>query len=177
MKTNAVPYYDLSDNETGCCPRFDPVGWDDQILHFKDKPFVRAVSKSAMHVPLNMGQVFERVQIHLEDAGALDPENMIILSRDLSPWQEEHLFSIPEDADIEGEEIVTLSGEYLTRVFEGPYREARSWHHQMEVAAKARGRTAEEIYFFYTSCPRCAKAYGENYLVGVAKLSEPAPPS
>jgi hypothetical protein len=33
-----------------------------------------------------------------------------------------------------------------------------------------RGRTLETLYFFYTTCPKCAKHYGKNYVVGIAKL-------
>ena len=28
----------------------------------------------------------------------------------------------------------------------------------------------DTTYFFYTTCPRCAKHYGKNYVVGVAKV-------
>lgn len=41
MELNKLPFYDASDNPTGCCPRFKPEGWDKQELHFKDKPFVK----------------------------------------------------------------------------------------------------------------------------------------
>jgi hypothetical protein len=42
MQTNALPKYDQSVNTTGCCPRFDPTGWDGAELHFREKPFLRA---------------------------------------------------------------------------------------------------------------------------------------
>jgi|GEM_PF-6162261 len=58
MQINEWPRYDISINTTGCCPKFDPEGWDRQDSHFRDKPMVRAVTMSAMHVPLNMGRVF-----------------------------------------------------------------------------------------------------------------------
>jgi hypothetical protein len=38
----------------------------------------------------------------------------------------------------------------------------------------ARGRTLERLYFGYTTCPKCAKAYGKNYVVLFAKVSAPA---
>ena len=34
-----------------------------------------------------------------------------------------------------------------------------------------RGQEPKNIYFFYTTCPKCAKAYGKNYVVGVAQLA------
>jgi len=168
MQTNAFPTMDISDNTTGCCPRFHPEGWDNQQLHFKDKKFVRAMTRSAMHVPWNMGRVFTRVQEHIEDASAVAPEKEVVLSRDPSPWQGEHFFSV--EKDVPGEEMTTLSGDFITRVFEGPYHKAKDFDHDMQVAATAMGKTAKEVYFFYTTCPKCAKASGKNYMVGVARV-------
>lgn len=168
MQTNALPHYDDSVNTTSCCPKFNPDGWDGQELHFENKEFIRATTKSLMHVPLNMGQVFSRVQGHIEDADAYDPGNYIVLSRDLSAWESEHLFAISKP--VPDEETVTMSGDFITNVFEGPYREAKTWHEKMKELARARGGTSGEVYFFYTTCPKCAKAYGKNCIVGVARI-------
>lgn len=168
MQTNTFPKQDISDNATGCCARFKPEGWDNQHLHFEDKKFLRATTRSAMHIPWNMGQVFGRVQRHIEDVAAVDPASEIVLSRDTSAWEAEHFFAV--DKDVPGEEMTTLSGDFITRVFEGPYRKAKDFAHDMEIAAKVMGRTAKRVYFFYTTCPKCAKAYGENYMVGVAEI-------
>jgi hypothetical protein len=32
-------------------------------------------------------------------------------------------------------------------------------------------RALETLYFFYTTCPKCAKHYGKNYVVAVAKVT------
>ncbi len=72
--------------------------------------------------------------------------------------------------DVPGEDMVPLSGEFLTRVFEGPYRKAKDWAHDMEVAAAAAGRTAQRVFMFYTTCPGCARAYGQNYVIGLAQI-------
>jgi hypothetical protein len=167
MKMNELPHYDDSDNPTGCCPRFNPEGWDGQDLHFKNKNFVRATTKSAMHVPLNMGRVFERVQRKMSDAGAYDPDDCIVLSRDLSPWKAEHLFAV--SAPVPEEERVTLTGDFVTKVFEGRYRHAKDWYAEMQGLAIAAGATPDEVYFFYTTCPKCAKTYGKNYVVGLVR--------
>ncbi len=169
MQTNVTPVFDDSVNTTGCCPKFNPEGWDSRLLHFKDKRFVRATTKSAMHVPLNMGRVFTRVQGHIEDAAALpEMSQILVLSRDLSPWEGEHLFAVTRD--VRNEEMTTLSGDFLTRVFEGPYRKAGDWVHEMEVFAQARGKTPGRVFMFYTTCPRCARAYGQNYVVGLVEI-------
>lgn len=148
MQTNAFPKMDVSNNETGCCPRFSPAGWDNQHLHFKDKTFVRATTRSAMHIPWNMGQVFIRVQEHIEAAAAVDPADEVVLSCDTSAWEAEHYFAV--EKPVPDEEMTTLSGDFITRVFEGPYGKAKDFEHDMRVAAEVMGKTAKQVYFFYT---------------------------
>ncbi|BAV51091.1 hypothetical protein MesoLj113a_63910 [Mesorhizobium sp. 113-1-2] len=169
MQTNETPRYDGSVNTTGCCPRFNPVGWDGQELHFKDKRFVKATTRSVMHVPVNMGKVFARVNKHIDDAGACDNGQFIVLSRDISPWRSEHLFAVSKP--VPGEEMTTLSGDYVTKVCEGPYSQAKTWNEEMREVARARNTKARNVYFFYTTCPKCAKAYGKNYAIGVVALA------
>lgn len=168
METNLLPHYDQSQNTTGRCPRFNPDGWDGRTFHFRDKPFLRATTRSAMHIPLNMGTVFSRVDRHVRDVGGWDRDDMIVLSRDLSPWEAEHLFAVPRA--VPGEEMTTLSGDFLTKVFEGPYRDARHWASDLEETARDRGFTPRGTFFFYTTCPKCAAAYGKNYVVGVVEI-------
>jgi len=124
MLTNTVPQMDMSDNPQGYCPRFNPEGWDGRHLHFENKLFVHATTRSVMHVPVNMGRVFTRVQGHIEDAVVQDPCGYFVLSRDLSATKGEHLFAVT--GPIPEEEMTTLTGDYVTRVFEGPYRKAKT---------------------------------------------------
>ena len=168
MKTNALPHYDTSDNPTHCCPRFNPEGWDEQELHFEDKLFLKAKTKSLFHIPLNMGSVFPKTFEAIEKEHAADMEQFIVLSRDPSPWRSEHLFAI--NKKVPGEEMVQLTGDYLTKVFEGPYKNAPKWEKEMEAFVESKGKHVKQTYFFYTTCPKCAKAYGKNYMVAVAEL-------
>ena len=165
MQTNETPRYDASVNTTGCCPRFNPEGWDGQELHFKDKRFVKAINPQHHACPENMGSVFARVNKHIEDVGASDADQFIVLSQDISPWSSEHLFAVSKT--VPGEEMTTLSGDFLTKAFEGPFSQARTWDEEMRQIASDRNAEPREVYFFYTTCPKCAKAYGKNYVVGV----------
>jgi hypothetical protein len=167
MEPNRLPTYDQSHNETGCCPRFDPAPWEGQELHLRDKAFVRAKTISLFHIPLNMGSVFEATSKAIKDAGA-EEAAFAVLSRDLSPWSAEHLFAVSKP--VPGVENVTLSGDFVTHVFEGPYSEAAKWCKDMERYAEAKGRHVDKLYFFYTTCPKCAKHYGKNYVVGIAQV-------
>lgn len=168
MELNAIPAYDITENElTHCCPRFHPEAWDDQELHFEDFPFVRASTVNLFHIPLNMGSVFTKTLEAISDAHA-ETGSYLVLSHDDSAWRAEHLFAV--DHDVPGAEMVHLTGDFLTKVFEGPFSNAKQWCAEMEDWVEGRGKKLDELYFFYTTCPRCAKVYGKNYVVGIGQV-------
>ncbi len=169
MQTNQTPFYDSSVNTTGCCASFNPAGWDGQRLHFDHKRFVRATTRSLAHLPLNMGSVFGRVQQHVAAVDAEDKAQMFVMSRDLSAFTGEHLFAVTKD--VPGEEMAEVSGDFVTKTFDGPYGQVRNWHGTMQAAAREAGSEPGEVWFFYTTCPKCAKAYGHNPVVGVVELA------
>ena len=171
METNKLPHYDGSDNPTGCCPRFNPDGWDGRELHFENKRFVKAGTRSVFHIPINMGSVFAKTFTDIQEAGADSDEEAIVLSRDTSSWKGEHYFAVTKD--VPGHESVLLSGDYLTRVFEGPYRDVPKWEKAINADAESKGLHVRKNYYFYTTCPKCAKVYGKNYVVAIAEV-EPA---
>jgi len=166
MQINELPPYDVTDNETNCCPRFHPEGWDGQELHFKEKPFVRASTVSLFHVPLNMSSVFSRTYEAIRAAHA-EGGGFLVMSHDESPWHAEHLFAF--SGPVEGADMVYISGDFLTKVFEGGFSNARLWVDEMKQYVEQKGKTVETISFFYTTCPKCAQHYGKNYVVGLAK--------
>lgn len=168
MRENALPHYDDSVNTTGCCPKFNPEGWDGQELHLRNLPVLRAETRSAMHLPLNMGKVFARVNERIQQAGAYDPDRFIVLSRDTSAWHSEHLFAVGKP--VPDEEMTTLSGDFVTRVYEGPYSGVRDWAGELQTISAEHGKPDGAVWFFYTTCPKCAKAYGRNYVVGLAEV-------
>lgn len=168
METNATPFYDLSDNPTGCCPQFKPDGWDDQDHHFEDKPFVRAKTRSLTHVPLNMGRVFTKTFDAIQRSNASDDDHSLVLSRDLSPWSAEHLFAVTKN--VPDQKMRRLTGDYRTKVVEGPYRDMANQVETFEDELESEAFDVDAVYVFYTTCPKCAKVYGKNYVVLIAKV-------
>lgn len=159
-----------SKNETGCCAIPDLKAWDNTKVSLADQHFIRAYTRSFMFVPLNMAKVLGRLHSTVVDAKAeLPPTKAILLSRDLSPWKAEQLYGVSKPID--GADNVVLEGTYLSRVFEGPYSQAKSWFRELQEAAKAAGSRHDEVYFFYTTCPKCAKHYGVNKVVGLARVA------
>ena len=93
---------------------------------------------------------------------------MIVLSDENSPWGADVYLEATKD--IPNAHLVTLSGTFLSKVFEGPYKNIGTWVKEMNSHVKAQGKTLKKLYFYYTTCPKCAKKYGKNYVVLLAKV-------
>jgi len=154
--------------DTGCCPRFDPAPWQDQEITWDARPFVKQRVRCFLHIPLTFGRVMVRTMARLEAAGAVDPE-MIVLAGDEGPWGMDVFISYRGELPA-APDLTTLSGTFLTRVYEGPYRHAGRWHKDMQAHVAAAGKTLRRMFSYYTTCPRCAKAYGKNYVVLLAQV-------
>lgn len=157
-------------NETGCCSIPDISAWDKQEFEFQDRHFIRMYTRSFLYMPLNFGKIMKRLYEAVEKSGnALPVEQTMILSRDISPWRAEQLYSISEP--IKHADNVTLNGTFITRAFEGPYSNAKQWYKSMHEYVRNQKKHINKLYFFYTTCPKCAKHYGKNYVIGVADVS------
>lgn len=164
-----LPNTYTSKNETGCCAVPNIKDWNNKQLELSNQRFIRMHTKSFLYIPLNMAKIMKELHQVASTANAtLPPEQAMILSRDISPWQAEQLYSVTKP--IEGQDNVVLNGIYLTKVFEGPYKNAKNWYKQMVAYTEEQGKTIKIIYFFYTTCPKCAKHYGKNYVIGLAEV-------
>jgi hypothetical protein len=154
-------------NETGCCPRFNPEPWDEKEITFQDKLFVKDHVKSFLHIPINFGKVMIRNMEKIQKVSALALEQ-IVLSDEKSMWSSDIYIAVTKD--VPEAEMVRLSGTFLCKTFEGPYKDVHKWMEQMKVYVKSKAREMKKMYFYYTTCPKCAKVYGKNYVVILAKV-------
>ncbi len=155
------------DSETGCCPRFDPEPWDEKEVTFEDKLFIKDHVRSFFHIPLNFDKVMVRNMEKIKQAGALTPEPLM-LSDEKSLWGADIYIAVSKE--VPGAEMVRISGTFLTKVFEGPYKDAGKWAREMMAYVKSKTTEIQKMYFFYTTCPKCAEYYGKNYTVILAKV-------
>ncbi|MCB2295939.1 hypothetical protein LGK95_20990 [Clostridium algoriphilum] len=81
-------------------------------------------------MPLNMGKVMSSVMSIINKAQAEVPDRYLILSHDVSPWRCEHYFLVTKE--VKGMEITKLSGTFLTKVFEGGFKEIPNWMKEMD---------------------------------------------
>jgi hypothetical protein len=157
--------------ETGCCPRFDPSPWQEKQVDWKDKLFIKDTIKQFFHMPLlgEFGKTVTRMWKKIEDAGAKpDISDFLMLSYDPSPWKAELYMNVTKE--VPDAENIKLSGSYLTKVFDGPYSAVPKWIKEMDKYVAGKNRKVKKYYFYFTTCPKCAKVYGHNYSVVFAEI-------
>jgi hypothetical protein len=153
-------------NDVECCPPFQPEPWDDKLITWENKRFVKDRVRSFLHIPLNFGGVMRRNMAIIEAAGA-KPEDMVVLADENSLWGADVYIAVTKD--VPGANMATISGTFLSKVFEGPYQNVRTWINEMQAFVTAKEKNLDKLYFYDTTCPKCAKKHGKNYVVILAK--------
>ncbi len=154
-------------DNTECCPEFKPEPWDEKEITWTDKPFVQDRVRSLFHIPINFGAVMKR-NVALIEAAQAKAEDMIVLADEDSLWGSNVFLNVAKE--VPQATMTTISGTFLSKVFEGPYSRMRVWIKQMQEYVSSSGNTVKKLYFYYTTCPKCAKKYGKNYVVILAQV-------
>ncbi|MDA3798723.1 MAG: hypothetical protein PF692_06550 [Kiritimatiellae bacterium] len=150
-----------------CCPKFNPEPWEDKEIKWENKLFTQDYIHSFLHIPLNFGQVMIRMMKKIE-ASDVKSEDMIVITDECSLWGTNVFINVT--GDVENGKMTTISGTFLTKVFEGPYKDMGRWIQEMKQYVEAQGKTITKQYYYYTTCPKCAKKYGKNYVVLISKI-------
>ena len=150
-----------------CCPKFDPKPWDGKVVEWKDKKFIKDHARTFMYIPINFGSAMTRLMKKLDDSG-VKSSDLVVLSDHTSKWNMDVYLSV--DKEIDGAENTTLSGKYLTKVYDGDFKYTGKWTADFKKFAKDEGCKIIKSYMWYTTCPKCAKKYGHNYVVTVGEL-------
>lgn len=158
----------LYDSETGCCKRFDPGPWDGKTVKWEGRLFLKDHVASIFSIPLNFGAVIVKNMELIQKADALEPEPLM-LSDENSMWGSDVYIAVAKE--VPGARMERISGTFLTKVFEGSYQNMGKWIKEMEAYVSSKKQKAKKVYFFYTTCPNCAKAYGKNYIVILAQVA------
>lgn len=157
------------DKET-CCPEFNPAPWDEKEIKWENKKFIKDHVACFFHIPLNFGSKMVKNVNAMKEANAVPSgSEFIVLSKHDSMWgMDIYLKTI---RDVPGAETSAISGTFLSKVFEGHYKNTPLWIKEMERYVTAKGQEIKDLFFYYTTCPKCAKKYGKNYVVLLAKTN------
>lgn len=154
-------------SETGCCLRFNPEPWDEKEIIFKDRLFIKDHVRSFFHIPLNFGKVMAKDMEMIKKADALTSEPLM-LSDENSLWGSDIYIAVSRE--VPGAEMARISGTFLSKAFEGPYKNMGKWIKEMQNFVKSKNKQIKKMYFFYTTCPACAKFYGKNYTIILVEI-------
>lgn len=153
---------------TGCCEPFNPEPWQEKEITWNGKQFVKDHVTSFLHIPLNYGKIIVKNLDLINKAGAKSPYQLM-LTDEKSLWGSDIYIDVA--CDVPGAQMATISGTFLTKVFEGPYQNAGIWATEMNKYVESKGKKIKKLYFSYTTCPKCAKTYGKNYVVLFAQIA------
>lgn len=154
-----------------CCPVFDPETWDEKTHHWEDKLFIKDTIPQLFHIPLPfmIGRMIHKQWKKAQDAGAApELKDFLWLAYDPSPWKSEHYIHVTKE--VPGAENVRFSGTFISKVFDGPYNSVPKWLKEMDDFLAREGKKSRKYYFYFTTCPKCAKKYGHNYVVAFAEV-------
>lgn len=154
-------------HEPECCPKFDPAPWENQVFEWDNKKFIRDKVFTFFYMPVNFGGAMKRLNKKVDNAGATMPD-WLCLSDHTSKWNMDLYLAV--DREIPGAENTTLSGKFYSKVYEGPYRDTGKWTEEYKKSAKEKGFEIKKWYMWYTTCPKCAKKYGKNYVVIINRI-------
>lgn len=160
--------------EEHCCPRFDPAPWQERLHTWNEKRFIKETIPEFLHMPLP--GTFQRAVSSLwrkaqEADAAPQAAEALFLAHDPSPWISEIYLSVIKE--VPGSCNIRFTGSYYSRVFDGPYNAVPRYLREMEASLAKKGWRAKRHLFHFTTCPRCARSYGHNYILALAELAEP----
>ena len=153
---------DVQDKENVCCPAFNPEPWINTSVTWKNKLFIKEKVRTLWFMPINFGGVMKRVISLVDEVGGSIVDNLV-LSEHPSKWRMDIYVAV--DREVPSAELTTLSGTFLSNVYEGPFSDTGKWTKDFEGLAKAKGVEIKRWFMWYTTCPACAKKYGKNYVV------------
>jgi len=152
-----------------CCPKFNPKPWDKKTIKWKDKLFVKDSIRCFLHIPLafSIKPMMDRVWPRLVKEKVV-PKDIVVLTDERSAWGSDWYFMVTKKVPL----MVNLkiSGTFMTKVYEGHYKNMGHWIKDMNNYVSSKKKRVKKMYFFYTTCPKCAKKYGKNYVVLFAKI-------
>lgn len=156
-----------TESEEICCPRLDPNLWEDKIFDWENKRFIKEQVCTFLYMPLNFGGVMRKADARVRKSGGAFQDG-ICLSDHTSKWNMDIYIAV--DKEIAEAVNVTFSGKFFSKVYEGPFQDTGKWCADFDTVLKSKGLVMKKMYMWYTTCPKCAKKYGKNYVVIIAEI-------
>lgn len=154
-------------NTTGCCDKFDPAPWDGVTHEWDNKLFIKSKVFTLFYMPIGFGSVISKMYNAIKAAGAEVPEKMSLADH-TSMWSMD--LYLPVNKEVDGADNIKLSGKFFSKAYEGGYKDMKAWIAEFKQSTSNQSMKISKNYYWYTTCPKCAKEYGKNYTVIFGKI-------
>jgi len=160
-------------NKDECCPEFNKEKWDEKTFDWDNKPFIKDSIPAIFHIPLYLPLIGKKItkMWKMTQGANQAPEDMaetLVLFHDPHPFKSELFLSV--NGEVPGAKNVTISGKFISKVFDGPYNAVPKFIKEMEKYLEPKDKKAKDYYVHYAYCPKCAKEKGNNYMILFAKV-------
>ena len=162
----------MKDTLEECCPKFDIKKWDKKLFQWKNKKFIKETIPEFFHIPFPpiINKKVTKMMNLAKDAKCLNPnkEEILLLFKDLNPFLGEISLSVTDN--VPRAKNSTLSGTFISKVFEGAFKEIPKFIKKMDSYLKEQGKQTKSYYIHYAYCPKCAKKFGHNFMILFAEI-------
>jgi hypothetical protein len=158
-----------------CCSKFNPKKWDEKTFVWKNKYFITESIPQLFHIPFfpTIGKKITKMMNLATNSKKIGTkkEEVLILFQDPSPFKSNIYLSVT--GEVLNANNVKLSGTFVAKVYDGGYNMIPKFVKQMNEYLAKKGEKIskdEDYYIHYAYCPKCAKKYGNNYMILFAKI-------
>ena len=155
-----------------CCPVFKVDKWDNKDLKWDHKHFIKASVPALMHIPFTslLKKKILKLMDQAKGADKMDAniEDALLLFNDPHPFRSDIYLSVTDE--VPGANNAEMTGNFLTKVFEGNYNEVPKFFKRMNNLLRDMGKRAKHYFVHYAYCPKCAKTVGTNYTIVFAEV-------
>jgi hypothetical protein len=162
------------EEEKECCPKFNPEKWDGKTFVWENKQFIMESLHTLFHMPFppTIGKKITKMMnlATKENKVPEDKNELLMLFRDPSAFKSEIYISVT--GEVPEANNVTLSGTFIAKVYDGGFNDVPKFVKDMNQILAKEGKTVKDsdYYVHYAYCPKCAKKFGNNYMVLFAKV-------
>ena len=155
-----------------CCPLFKPEKWDKKSFTWTDMKFIKETIPEFFHIP-SPNAIDKKItkmwsSIEKTDAMLENKDDTLILFHDPTPFRGEIFIAVSKE--VPNENNVVLSGNFVSRVYDGGYNDISRFIKDMNSYLAESQKKAKDFYIHYAYCPKCAEKYGHNYMIIFAEV-------
>ncbi len=154
-----------------CCPKFNTRKWDKKTFIWKNKKFIKESIPTLFHIPFPpmIGKKIVKMMSLAEKAKKISSkkDEVLILFRDPGAFKSEIYFSVT--GKVPEANNTNISGTFISKTYSGGFNAVPKFVKDMNNYLGKRV-ASKDYYIHYAYCPKCAKKFGDNWMILFAKV-------